>query len=257
MKNSAKKIFNILSVWLSCYAIWLILEISITSSILEAEPTEVDSLWQKAAKIAEKNWNLVPGYTIRIDRLLNKDGEVESVTEVWVKHTLKDSLTIENTIIKALVDSQEVSEEKYSQFAQYTSQDMRPENKSLFHNTSPDNPLVTRTEELREIDGRLCVGYEYEYTLEDSENGSMTQAGMIWIDRETGAPMYLEFEAGVLPKMVKSMEGFALYSFDTTDETWYAVKTVTNMEIKLLFVTRRMQSEIQYKDYWEYPVQGQ
>jgi hypothetical protein len=231
----------------------MIFGVAITDSRLVAAPTGIDSLWQKAADIAAKNWNLVPGYTIRIDRMLDRNGKVSSVTEVWIKHTLTDSLTIENTIVKALVDSQEVPEAKYDQFRQFTHQDIRPDNKSLFHNTPPDNPLITRTNEQREIDKRLCIGYKYEYRVEDDEHGSISQSGMAWIDKATGTPIYLEFVADNLPRVVKSMDGCAVYSFDPTNEKWWLEKTVTNMEIRMFFVTRKMQSEIRYKDYWEYP----
>lgn len=254
MKGLRRKPSHILLIWLSFCAICIIFGPSITISGSTAELTGADSLWQKAVDIAEKNWTLVPGYTIRIDRMLDKDDEVESVTEVWVKHSLTDSLTIENTIVKAFLDSQQVSEEEYDQFMQFAGQDMMPENKSLFHNTPPDNPLITKTQEQQEIKGRPCIGYKYEYRLEDDEYGTISQSGMIWIDKETGAPMYLEFVADGLPRMIKKMDGFALYSFDPTTETWWLEKTVTNMEIKLLFVTRKTQSEVQYKDYWEYPV---
>jgi len=227
----------------------LLVFFTISYTVSLADDGKKDLLWQKASQVASENWNLIPGTKHKIKHVTDKKGNEKSHKEVIVRYYLGDNDLIVTELVSASKNGEKV--DTTNKYVRDTMEDeILPTNKSLFHNNEPGNPIISRTNKTIEINGHICIGFDFIYN--SVENGEEFQInGTAWLDEISGAPLRVEKSLTSLPIMVKSMTLIEDYSYDSNGD-WYMIKETVASDVSLVLIKRHMLLENLYYDYWRY-----
>lgn len=205
-------------------------------------------LWQKAKVIAEANWEWIPGTQEAVNIQKNKKGVVKSQEEMIINYALTDN-AIESVFVSGKRDDKELDETDPS-VAEMLKADMSPDNSSMFHNFEGKDMQVTYTSKTKEINGKVCSGFDYSFYKEDEQHGDLKSNGTVWLDQETGAPLLNEMNIEPPKKMIKEISTNTHYFFDGSD--WYINEVVSKFRISALVINVNVESTIKFSDYWKF-----
>lgn len=226
--------------------------ISLVIALLFISPSYSDmNLVDQAREIEKANWRLVPGETVHKLRIvINRTEEIVFDSQVRLSHKLNDEGDIVNEVIEKDVDEKEsrIGRERLKKILE---RDMIPKKEGFFLTGDEDNPKIKPLSENSEIDGKTCSGFEFVYTTK-REGDEMTFEGVLWIDVETGAPVYSSSKAVNTPMFVGDIKVEQFFSYNPQTGIGYLtkLKTVTDINIPLRNMTMEMTEK--YFDYWEY-----
>lgn len=207
-----------------------------------------DPLWQKAVQIALDNQNWVAG-TIELDISALDDTEHEIMTS-----SLMFSYEEEDGEIVGYYDggkrSGDLIPESDDMVQQFLSQDMKPENSSIFYNNSDWNLIVKRSGNEKKISKKQCA--EFTYTSnQPGENGEMIPAtGSVWLELETGIPGYHEQNLHPPIEMIEKLVNKVTYKYKKGD--FYIKKMETITSVNAMGQKGKMKNTVEFKKYFRY-----
>lgn len=209
-----------------------------------------DPLFQKAQELTLENWNWVPSTTIKQDEIKNRKGELDATTEVWINHSLAEDGSIKSDFEKVFIDNQPATERQQKNFEDALKMDLIPTKKPLI---DPDDIIsIERIDKKRPFEDSYLVGFSFvtKYITDDEKEGE--KIGTLWIDEHSGAPLLMEFTTDPLPRAVRSMENEVYYHYDKDENIWYKTKSVINIELRVLLMTKYVTSTIEFREPWQY-----
>ncbi|MCF7918540.1 MAG: hypothetical protein K9N06_01345 [Candidatus Cloacimonetes bacterium] len=229
----------------------LMLIILLTVSILAADNQD-DQLWQKAQEIARANWNWVAGVIeIRV-AALDEDGEEMMPTDLMFSYELEDGEITGYYDGGKRMDS--LVPESDQMVQEMLKQDMTPDSASIFLNDGNWNLQVTRTGIEKKIRKMNCVEFSYTCQQPDEDGMIIPVQGNIWLDSETGAPVYDEQSMQPPVDMVKGITNKITYNYKKGDWTVKSIESITSVEA--MGQSMQMKNKMDFKKYWRYKPEG-
>lgn len=212
---------------------------------------EIPELWQKTRNIMQDNWRLTPGTTNVIIETRNaRNDEIEDSRELVIRHELDEEGYIENFIVKAKVNGEDVSlESAYDTFKDMLAMDIKPSKKGIYFDDPHDGFSLTQTAETRIINGYNCVAFEFSYYIEEQDN---EYSGIIWIDKESGAPIIREFSMKDTPRFVSSIDIEEIYHYEPESGEHYLLERNTYVNVSVLLKRMKNTTRMVYDNYWVY-----
>ncbi len=213
-------------------------------------PLEADAAWSRAASLAAESKRLSPGL-IRFESLeYGKQGEIlsreESISRISYDVAGKSS----SQIIKATKDGKDVTEEKRAEAAKQKG----PPRGGMgsdggFGMPDPLNPekgasVIRQTPVRENRDGVDSWKFPFEY----KKKGTLSSAGFLWIEAETGRPTAMEYKLKPLPLGVKHADfslRFSAHEGSGVVIDWMRI----GFDVNLLVFNKRMDMEISLSDY--------
>ena len=209
-----------------------------------------DELWQKAQKISENSWNLVPGKTTQLNKMTDdKKNEMVMDLEVIVLHSLADNGSVLNELVTAKNMGEDLDPDDNKQIEGILSQDKTPSKDGMFFETNPKNLTVNVLRESKNINGKDCQAYSVRYLPDGNKKEALE--GKVWLDKKTGAPVLAELTMSKTPMFVKSVDMKTHYLFEQGKV--YPDKIEVVMSISALGKKITNETTILMHDYWEYP----
>ncbi|MCD4819938.1 MAG: hypothetical protein K8S23_14740 [Candidatus Cloacimonetes bacterium] len=209
----------------------------------------IDSLWQKAEKIASKSWNLVPGKIQKKKEVFKINGYLKSFKTVSLGcEVLEDSINV--FFINAKSNSKALPESN-SYVQDEIKRNYYPKNHSIFHNNCKYKVEYKKTDEIMEINGKQYVIYEVDFLMEENRE-IVEYIGKVWLNAETGIPYILEKSPKKLSTLMKSFVKITEYDVDANG-FWIKKSETTITEVKMLFIRLKMKLEYTYSNYCRFP----
>ncbi|MCD4651782.1 MAG: hypothetical protein K8S56_08370 [Candidatus Cloacimonetes bacterium] len=240
----------ILRIAIACLIVMILVACSKPSqmSTVDELPEKAGILWSKATVIAAENWNRVPG---RSDiHLEMKDTQKQDAINLnlTLSHTLTDSGKISNKIINSEEAFNDLQNDLFGLLKSQIEQDRTPQNISLFHNNSPNNPLVSFTGKTKRINGYLCLGFDFEYKMSVSD--SVAQKGTVWLEKKSGAPIFKESSMEVPIPMIPKLKMTETYSF--VNDVWTNKEITLSAEMNILTQKVSFTMQLKQSAWWIY-----
>jgi len=211
----------------------------------------IDELWQKAQKISQNSWRLVPGKTTeRLKMIDPKKNEIQSNEEIIVKHSLGNNKNVLNKLVLATKNGEALDPEE-KRVKKILSKDNTPKKKGVFFETNPKYFKVKRLDEIKEINGKKCQAYEIEYIADGDKDKALK--GKIYLDIITGSPVLSELQLVNTPMSVENVDMVTHYNFDNKKNQVYVSKKEIHTLVSMFFVKAKMEGIVLMEDYWEYP----
>jgi hypothetical protein len=227
---------------------YLILTICLLSvALLNAAENEI---WDKARNIAELNWNLVPGLSSTVSETLNIPYEVSvNKTEYVVAHQPFENL-IMNELVSAKIDGVEQTGENASrEFDGILKHDLTPEKEGMFFRDNGEGLTYEFTGREEEVKGFNCLAFDFIYEIDHENN---TYRGVVWLDRDTGAPIKREFSMDKNPRLVKDMSIEEYYHYDPQTREWFRESVKSQTIVAVMGQEMMNITTVTYSDYWRY-----
>ena len=229
------------------YFFLLLSFLSISSYAQIRTVTEATQLWDKAVSLVDRNSDWVPGYmTMKTKELTLKD-EVKNTFSIRNRMFPGADGSVQSEMVSFMQNGKDVTEERKnsSQNQNSNQSPMAGFNETPFHPDVQDSVVIKWTGNTESIDGRICLGFTFEFRNKEDE----LVTGTTWLDERSGAPLKLVILPEKLPRFVESMES-TIYYLLTEDDDWYTKKVVVQGSGGFLFVRRKFTMEMDFSDYW-------
>ena len=200
--------------------------LSVFSSCNLAKGAEKDPLWQKAVAIAEANKGWAPQSAVLRIEILNKRGEVEHKEEALLDFTSKSK---DESSFNSYVDPNSLNIVDNSPFEPESQNDI-----SL--NTTP---------EIKDIEGKQCVKYEYIW-----RKGTEVLEGTAWLEKESGIPVKIESSSTERAfAQPFSMRYVTVVFRSESSEKWFPEMMTMEIGAGLFTLGRVFRITVEYRGY--------
>ncbi len=239
---------------LNIYIPLVLLLILITSNLFSNEEY---SLWLKAQIIAEVNLGLVPGKTRQeMETVDDKSEEIIQNSDVIILHQLDEEGRIINILQEQKTDGEGSDHPDNDRMVESLMQkDYTPKREGLFFTEIGDKLRIKLTEERQIIDGFICREYQVNYTTAGQDDKDVIFTGSVWLDEDSGAPIYLDFEMDKTPRFIRNIHVERSFAFNPETNEWVEGELLTTVEIRFLLKRMTNTTRISYSDYWHYPAE--
>ncbi len=240
------------------HALIRITTVSALLLVSAAMPLSAD-LWEQAVSLFEANQRLVPGrMEITFDQY-NGWGRHISSERTVIEISLDESGELDTRILYAEKDGRDVTEERrenpqggnpFGSGPDDGDDDPDEESpfsglqKSPFASTEQDAVSYQDTGRREIRGGRLT--HLYQYTHAATESAATT--GIAWLAADSGAPVAIEATLSPLPGFVDTFS--MTQEFAQTDESWYLESMTFDGEGRILFLRRRVESQMAFAEYF-------
>jgi hypothetical protein len=200
--------------------------LSVFSSCNLAKGAEKDPLWQKAVAIAEANKGWAPQSAVLRIEILNKRGEVEHKEEALLDFTSKSK---DESSFNSYVDPNSLNIVDNSPFEPESQNDI-----SL--NTTP---------EIKDIEGKQCVKYEYIW-----RKGTEVLEGTAWLEKESGIPVKIESSPRkrAFPQPFSRRYVTVVFRSESSEE-WFPEMMTMEISAGLFTLGRVFRITVEYRGY--------
>jgi len=225
-----------------------------------------DELWQKASALAESSKNLVAGKTTVDMKIAGKkendpinaemkmvfatfvgeDGELK--TEV-VSHELISDADDEIDVSVDASDKGSDNDKKKGDF-DLSLGSSSSSNIGIFRETNPKNLTVKPIKETQHINGKMCQGYDVQFTPDGDKKQRI--AGKMWIEIVSGIPIMFDFKMSKTPMFVKSIQTKAYYTFNEEKQQIFVEKAESYTISSILFIRVAMDMFMTFEDFFEF-----
>lgn len=210
-----------------------------------------DPLWQKASEIAKANWNQVAGFVEIENAAIMDDGNEMMNTDLMFSYELEDGN------VAAYYDGGKragsMIPESDVMVQEMLKQDMRPDSASIFYNDGSWQISAQRTGNQKKIKKFNCVEFTYS-GFQPGEDGEMIPiSGSVWLDSETGAPVYNEQNMKPPAKEVKNIDNEIFYSYKKGK--WLIDKLVSIVDVEAMGQKIKMKYKSEFSKYWTFPAE--
>jgi hypothetical protein len=168
----------------------------------------IDPLWIKAQKMAQDDWNMVPG---KVKLTVSTTGAQSMTVEVHIgiKQTPEG---LETEFIQGVMGGEELSADN-EMIAQMLKQDFTPQKEGIFFD-NPEELKLKKAKGTKNIDGIECVGFKYNKKIIDEEGNSTEIIGTMYLNKDTGEPVLDENTMFPLPEMLTAMTNSNYYKLN-------------------------------------------
>lgn len=231
-----------------------------------------DNLWTKAVDLAKQFKDRVPGKMVLISEMLDGDGHAKETEEIWFTLMQKADGTIDQVLIRYLKNGRDITKEKQAEEKQ--AEEKRAEEKrkaehgkrkadgdkkesvsigfesaGVFHPDLQKDTQVTETVQRKAVDGKICLGYSFRQKSGNKEEGMLV--GTAWLEKETGAPLEVQYTNEPLPKHVKELTTTVRYVL-LPDGTWEGREMRMEGMGGILFIKKRFRMTMRFEDFFPY-----
>ena len=223
-----------------------------------------DELWQKAQRIMDNSWRLVPGQTTITSRTLNNSGDVAVVasddtcpntnrprggvggvmqeSEIVISHARGGR----GTIVSELVSS---SGAQQMEIDARLDRDMTPQRESMFFETNNRNIQVTKLDETKTINDVQTQAFSVSFTPRGERSATESK---VWLCTTTGAPVLVEAQPPVNQPMVNSVNRTTFYTFDAENNRAFTHREEFVTSISAMGMNITNESVIVMEGHWEH-----
>ena len=209
---------------------------------------QIDPLWQKASDIASRNMNWVPGEMIVETSALNENGDKMMSISLMFSYELEDG------DIAAYYDGGtrmgNLIPESDQMVQQILMQDMHPIDQSLFYNNESWNLQFKNTGITEKKLKHKCTIFEYTCEQPSEDGLAIPTTGKVWLDSETGAPVYNEQEMIPPQEMVEKITSKYTYDYKQGELTTKKMESVTS--VNAMGQKGKMLNVAKFKKHWRY-----
>jgi len=207
-----------------------------------------DELWQKAKSIAEVNWRWVAGeMELRVSALDDNNSEMMTASLMF-------SYEQEDGEIMGYYDggtrSGNLIPEHDQIVQQFLSQDMTPDSSSIFLNSEDWKLEVTRTGVTDKILKKKCAEFTFKGERPGEDGKPILMEGKVWLEQETGVPVYMEQTMYPPIEMVKRIDNNVTYQYKKDKFTVKKLESITAAEAMGQKV--KMKNVAEFNKYWWY-----
>ncbi len=211
-------------------------------------------LWNNACAIAEANYTLVPGKTHQVMLTTDdKSGKILQSSDLLITHHLNEEGEIVSTLIDKQIDGEDADHPDNDRMIDVMLQrDLTPNREGLFFTEVGKNLQLRETNHLRDFNGFNCVEYEMIFIATDEDDKEIKFNGSVWLEENSGAPIYNIFRMDKTPRFVKELIIERWYHFEPETNEWYLQEMVTTAEVRFLLKRLTNKTTMTYSDYWRY-----
>jgi hypothetical protein len=224
-----------------------------------ALPAMADELWQMAVEHYAIHQDLLPGRMIMRFDQYNGRGNLVSSDYSEMELVVGPDGEVEGRTVLAMRDGRDVTDDQRRNaggppFAGGSDDGGDSDSPFAGLMLSPFDPdeqyrVVASDTGRREIVGGMPTRvYRFEHTT-STKGGTV---GLVWLDAESGAPVKLSASIEPLPGYVSEFEMLQDFATDP-DGRWYMSRMEFVGAGHILFVRRRIESEIVLTDYFQDP----
>lgn len=213
-------------------------------------------LWSQAVDLYDTYGDLLPGrLSVQFDQYNGRGGLVSSErSEMAVE--VGPSGEVESRIIYASKNGEDITEKRRDDTgsgAPFGGGGGDPQSDSPFAGLqmSPFDPLeqarvtVIDTGRSETIDGVQTRIHLFQH----STGGESMTTGTVWLAEETGAPVKLTASIEPLPGFIDVFQMVQMFETDS-EGRWYMTRMEFVGEGNILFVRRRLESELEFSEYF-------
>lgn len=209
---------------------------------------EEDPLWQKAVAVAEDNMDWVPGEMLISISALDDNGNEMMTSDLMFSFEEEDGEIV--SYYDGGKRSGDLIPENDQMVQQFLMQDMTPDKSTIFYNNGTWNLKLKRLETQEEMMKQQCTVFSYTCELPGENNQSIPAEGKIWLNSESGIPVYQEQIMQPPVDMVEEINNKITYSYHKGDFTVKNLKSITS--VNAMGQKAKMKNEIDFKKYWRY-----
>lgn len=211
-------------------------------------------LWSKARSIAEANLHRVPGMTQQEVKTVNeRSGEVIQSSKVTVIHYLDEDGKIINELLKEEILTDEMPPSEKNRMTEgLLEKDMTPSREGIFFEEIGDNLRVELTGAAEEIEGFHCLEYKVKYSTTGEDGKRVTFTGSIWLEENSGAPIYNILSMERTPRFVREIIIERWFDYEPDSGEWYQRQMNTTADIRVFLRRMTNTTRTTYQDYWLY-----
>jgi hypothetical protein len=207
-----------------------------------------DSLWQKASALARDNSNWVAGEVeISVSALDDTNSEMMRASLLF-SYELEDGQII--GYYEGGTRSGELIPEHDQMVQEILKQDMKPDDSSLFYNNEDWELEVKRRDINEKKLKKQCAVYDFTCQQPTDDGKKIPVKGTVWIDLESGAPVYNEHIMAPPVEMVEEIINKITYNCKNGDFTIKTMESVT--AVNAMGHKARMKNNMVFKDYWRF-----
>ncbi|MBW6516083.1 MAG: hypothetical protein K0B81_05640 [Candidatus Cloacimonetes bacterium] len=235
--------------------ILLLMLFTISFSLLWSDNTIV--LWEKARAIVEANYNIVPGIThhqmVTTD---DKSGKILQSSDVMISHQLNDEGEIVSFILEQAIEGEDSNHPDNDKMVKgLLERDLSPKREGIFFTEIGKNLQVIETDIRKEINGYNCREYEIKYTTHDEDKKEITFTGSVWLEENSGAPIYNMFDMDKTPPLVRELTIERWFHFDEDSKQWFLKEMKSTAAVRFLLKRMTNITSMLYSNHWYYPVE--
>jgi hypothetical protein len=108
---------------------------------------------------------------------------------------------------------------------------------------------VTETVQRKAVDGKICLGHTFRQKSKNKEEGTLV--GTAWLEKESGAPLEVQYTNEPLPKHVKELTTTVRYAL-LPDGTWEGREMKMEGMGGILFIKKRFRMTMRFEEYFTY-----
>ncbi|MBN2829770.1 MAG: hypothetical protein JXR56_05575 [Candidatus Cloacimonetes bacterium] len=169
---------------------------------------DIDPLWAKAQKMAQADWDMVPG---KVKLSISTSGAQSMSAEIHlsVKQTPEG---LETEFIQGVLGGEEIDPAD-PMVGQMLQQDFTPQQEGIFFDDPADLKLK-KAKGTKMVDGVDCVTFKYNKKVKTDDGNTSEIIGTMYLDSKTGEPVMDENTIFPLPDMFTKMSNTTYYKID-------------------------------------------
>jgi hypothetical protein len=225
-----------------------------------------DSLWVKAVALSERNDDLVPGLMKMHMQEVDKHGQPkdrDKYHEVWSRLWLGDDGEVEYEMLKTIENGEDVTEKEKAKEEEQEKKDAEKDEGDGANDDSETHEMQGYSPFGRENQARISVEVVGDggiidgkptslYRFSERTDDDIVISGKAWLEKDTGAPVKVEYAPDPLPKRVKHMMTTMHYEHVYPDSL--IVKSMfVEVTGGILFIKKHFHMNMEFDDYWRLP----
>ena len=198
-----------------------------------------DDIWNKAVEISEKNKNYRANNIVLFIDDMNKDGTVASSQEIYQK--LRLGKEIKYDTVKVIKDGKDITQETLKKRKDKNRRSFLEDN-DIFSKKIQDK-ITTNRSGTDTINSINCNIYSYKFDKNEKEK----YEGKVWLNKENGSPVKVEYTMNPLPIGLKNIS--IKYLYETKKDKTYIKTIIAEGEASLLIFKKIFRMRANLKDY--------
>ena len=224
--------------------------------LFTAVATMAGELWDRAVDLYDMYGDMLPGrMSVRFDQY-NGRGKLVSSELSEIEVAIGPSGEVESRITYASKNGEDITEERQDNAGSggpfggggdegESNSPFAGLQKSPFDPLEQDSVTVTDTGRLETVNGVRTQIHLFEH----STGGVNVTTGTVWIALETGEPVRLAAGIEPLPGFIHLFQIIQTFETDSNGK-WYMNRMEFIAEGNILFVKRRLESELRFSEYF-------